>query len=136
MIEGLGNIYKVKGSYQFGGKENHFTGQFSIDSSGRITGKIWDPNSICSEHEVKGEIKQGQDNSAVILEFVKIPTGILADIYYQLQKVSDPKNKLAGAYDGVWSFKEEILPIPIVKGTLGETENQTHIDLEWLLPLI
>jgi len=125
MIEGLGNVYRVEGSYKFGGKNNHFTGQFSIDSSGRITGKIWDPNSICSEHEVKGEVKEG---NVAMLEFVKIPTGLLADIHYQLQKVSDPKNKLAGAYDGVWSFKEKV--IPIVEGTEGETENQTHIELK------
>jgi len=82
MIEGLGNIYNVKGSYQFGDKANYFTGQFSVDGSGKITGKIWDPNSICSEHKVKGEAKEGQNNGVVVLEFVKIPTGLLADIYY------------------------------------------------------
>lgn len=128
MIEGLGNTYKVEGAYHYGGKVNRFTGQFSIDSSGKITGKIWDANSICSEHQVKGEVKEGKDNGAIALEFVKIPTGLLANIYYELRKVSDPKNKLAGNYDGTWSFKEEV--IPIIKGTEGETKNQTYLRLE------
>lgn len=127
MIEGLGNTYKLEGAYHFGGKVNHFTGQFSIDGSGKVTGKIWDPNSICSEHEVKGEVKEGQNDGVAILEFVKIPTGILADIYYQLQKASDPKNKLTGVYEGAWSFKEKVLPI--VKGTEGEIENKTYLEL-------
>ncbi len=109
MIEGLGSIYKLEGAYHFGGRVNHFTGQFSIDSSGRITGKIWDPNSIYSEHEVKGEVKEEQDSGVAILEFVKISPGILTDIYYQLKKVLEPRNKLSGGYEGVWSFEEAVV---------------------------
>ena len=128
MIKGLGKIYKIFGFYMYGGRQNDFTGVFNIDSGSFIRGKIWDPNSRCSEHQVEGGVKQEDNENSIILEFVKIPTGMLVDIYYRLKKTTTPINELAGEYKGNWSFKEEV--IPIVEGTEGETENSSRITLK------
>ncbi len=97
--------YIVEGVYYFHGKENEFTGLFEIDQDGKVVGKIEDPNSICPMHVVRGEIQQLDDY--ILLEFVKIPTGLLAPIYYSLKRPND--GSLEGKYQGIWDFHEEVL---------------------------
>ena len=121
-------IYEVSGFYKFGDRYNFFTGEFEIGNDNLIRGKIWDPNSRCFEHQVEGEVKQKDNGSAVILNFVKIPTGMLINIFYYFKKTAAPINELAGEYDGHWSFRDAI--IPIVKGTEGETGNESRIALK------
>ena len=116
--EELGVLYNVSGFYMYGGKQYDFTGEFFIDIVKHINGRIWDPGSLCDEHQVAGTII---DSDKVRMEFVKIPTGMLVDIHYKLEKETEPFDSLIGNYKGNWSFNEEV--IPIVEGTEGETKN-------------
>ena len=116
--EELGVLYDVSGFYMYGGKQYDFTGEFFIDIVKHINGRIWDPGSLCDEHQVAGTII---DSDKVRMEFVKIPTGMLVDIHYKLEKETEPFDSLIGNYKGNWSFNEEV--IPIVEGTEGETKN-------------
>ena len=116
--EDLGVLYNVSGFYMFGGMQYDFTGEFFIDIVKHINGRIWDPGSICDEHRVAGTII---DSGKIGMEFVKIPTGMLVDIHYKLEKEAEPFDSLVGRYKGNWSFNEEV--IPIVEGTEGETKN-------------
>jgi hypothetical protein len=134
MSEVKKRTYEVFGFYKFYSKHNFFTGEFDIDSDDLIRGKIWDPNSRCSEHQVEGKVEQEDKGSAVILKFVKIPTGMLVNIYYYFKKTAIPTNKLKGEYDGYWTFKEKVIPIrkrgvPIM-GKADETGGKSRITLK------
>lgn len=117
--------YHIKGYYSFHGKENPFTGMFKIDENKKIIGEIKDSNSVCSRHEVEGHIKSIDDK--LIMDFVKIPTGLLANIYYHLEK--DDASKLDGEYKGSWSFKTKKV-FKLDRDELEtETENKTSLTL-------
>ena len=95
--------YDVKGIYFFQGKENRYTGRFSIEENDQISGEIIDPASRCSRQEVEGQVKQLEDE--VILEFLKSPTGdfvgLLSPIEYQMRK-KRTNGDFSGNYEGAW----------------------------------
>ncbi|MFC1686332.1 hypothetical protein ACFLZS_00120 [Patescibacteria group bacterium] len=103
--------YDVTGFYRYGGSDNGFTGELSVNDSGEITGTIVDPSAANPERQIYGSIKQEQDG--VVLEFVKVGTGMAADVFCKFLKVlkseDESADDYAGGYKGFWSFAEEII---------------------------
>jgi len=95
--------YNIRGTYLFQGKDNPFSGTFSVGSDGKITGHIKDSASRCPRHDITGQVKSLDD--AVVLEFLKSPTGqfvgSLAPIEYQMKKPKTGED-LSGEYEGAW----------------------------------
>ena len=123
--EELEVLYDVSGYYIYSGSQHDFTGEFFVDVVKHINGRIWDPGSLCDEHQVAGTII---DSDKIGMGFVKIPTGMLVRIYYTLEKETEPFDSLIGKYKGYWSFIEGV--IPIVEGTEGETKNFASLVLK------
>jgi hypothetical protein len=118
--------YNVQGRYAFHGAENEFSGLFYIGNDKRIAGEIKDPNSMCKKHAVAGEISF--TDGVTTMAFVKMPMGMLSNVYYYLHKIDSPK-KTMGNYEGEWSFAELVIKTNL-KEYETETKNKTRITLK------
>lgn len=117
--------YEVLGFYNFHKKQNNFTGLFGIDSHGKIVGQITDSNSICPKHLVDGNIYLEKNPQTI--EFIKIPTTLLARIHYSLTR-ADGSREIDGEYRGNWQLREKALNLK-TKLSEKEKENQAQLIL-------
>lgn len=117
--------YKLDGTYFYCDRDNDHHGSIEIDKEGKIAGIIIDPNSMSDKHIVEGKIYT--KNSRTILMFDKLPTGMLANIHYYLEKPAD--GKLDGKYDGLWSVKEKITENNFRKLKKGVFCNQANLTM-------
>ncbi|MBU0461503.1 MAG: hypothetical protein KJ574_02865 [Nanoarchaeota archaeon] len=131
--------YFFTGEYLYHGAEQQQRGFFYIGAQAgkedNLVGRIFDDGSNAAAHVAKGRVLSRA--GIQIIKFLKIPTGMNANIAYVLAKKAT--KDITGHYEGFWSFAEpsieSALAVIMPRGggifirPSRETENRVTLEL-------